>query len=342
MEQKQKNNVSKTIKDFFGNMMNALLSLVINALDWIMDPIQRKIGMKRMAYVFLLPNMVIFGIFVLFPMLVNIYYSFTGGTNLFPQDRPFVGLDNFRVLFTCDNFLDPNTCTEDLFWRAVYNTIKFVIFQVVGIVLFSLITALILNRKIVARGFFRSVYFYPVLLSPVVVALIWKWILQRDGLLNALIIGMGGERINFLLNSDWATFWVIFISIWANMGFFTLILLAGLQSIPPDLYEAGSMDGTNEWQSFQHITLPLLMPTMLVVLVLSLIRAVQVFDQVYVLTGGGPGSATLYMVQYIYNKGFSDQIHIFGLAAAASVIMAAVLMVFTLLQLYLSRKSDAV
>ena len=341
MEQKQKNNVSKTIKDFFGNMMNALLSLVINALDWIMDPIQRKIGMKRMAYVFLLPNMVIFGIFVLFPMLVNIYYSFTGGTNLFPQDRPFVGLDNFKVLFTCENFLDPNTCTEDLFWRAVYNTIKFVGFQVIGIILFSLLTALILNRKIVARGFFRSVYFYPVLLSPVVVALIWKWILQRDGLLNAMIMGLGGERINFLLNSDWATFWVIFISIWANMGFFTLILLAGLQSIPPDLYEAGSMDGTNEWQSFKHITLPLLMPTMLVVLVLSLIRAVQIFDQVYVLTGGGPGSATLYMVQYIYNKGFSDQIHIFGLAAAASVIMAAVLMVFTLLQLYLSRKSDA-
>ncbi|MBW6474245.1 MAG: sugar ABC transporter permease [Anaerolineaceae bacterium] len=342
MEQKQKINVSKTIKDFFGNVMNALLSVVINALDWIMDPIQRKIGMKRMAYVFLVPNMLIFGIFVLFPMLVNIYYSFTGGTNLFPQDRPFVGLDNFKVLFTCDNFLDPNTCTEDLFWRAVYNTIKFVIFQVVGIVLFSLITALILNRKIVARGFFRAVYFYPVLLSPVVVALIWKWILQRDGLLNAMIIGFGGERINFLLNSDWATFWVIFISIWANMGFFTLILLAGLQSIPPDLYEAGSMDGTNEWQSFLHITLPLLMPTMLVVLVLSLIRAVQVFDQVYVLTGGGPGSATLYLVQYIYNKGFSDQIHIFGLAAAASVVMAAVLMVFTLLQLYLSRKSDAV
>jgi alpha-1,4-digalacturonate transport system permease protein len=152
----------------------------------------------------------------------------------------------------------------------------------------------------------------------------------------------GGERINFLLDANWATFWVIFISIWANMGFFTLILLAGLQSIPPDLYEAGSMDGTNDWQSFWHITMPLLMPTMFVVLVLSLIRAVQVFDQIYVLTGGGPGSATLYMVQYIYNKGFSDQIHIFGLAAAASVLMAVVLMIFTLIQLYLTRKSDAV
>jgi alpha-1,4-digalacturonate transport system permease protein len=220
--------------------------------------------------------------------------------------------------------------------------LKFVVFQVGGMIILSLITALILNRKIVARGFFRSVFFYPVLLSPVVVALIWKWILQRDGLFNAVIMQFGGERINFLLDANWATFWVIFISIWANMGFFTLILLAGLQSIPPDLYEAGSMDGTNDWQSFWHITMPLLMPTMFVVLVLSLIRAVQVFDQIYVLTGGGPGSATLYMVQYIYNKGFSDQIHIFGLAAAASVLMAGVLMIFTLIQLYLTRKSDAV
>jgi alpha-1,4-digalacturonate transport system permease protein len=126
------------------------------------------------------------------------------------------------------------------------------------------------------------------------------------------------------------------------MGFFTLILLAGLQAIPPDLYEAGAMDGTSDWQNFRFITLPLLMPTMFVVLVLALIRAVQVFDQIFVLTGGGPGSATLYLVQYIYNTGFSNQIHQFGLAAAASVVMAVVLMIFTLIQLYLTRKSNAV
>jgi alpha-1,4-digalacturonate transport system permease protein len=334
--------LSTTIKDGLGAVMNAILSIFINALDWIMDPIQRKIGVKRMAYIFLLPNLLIFGIFVLFPMLLNFYYSLTGGTLLFPQDRPFVGTENFRVLLDCQNYLDPNTCAEDLFWRAIYNTLWFVLLQVGGIVVLSLITALILNRKIIARGFFRSVFFYPVLLSPVVVALIWKWILQRDGLLNAIITQLGGERIPFLLNADWATFWVVFVSIWANMGFFTLILLAGLQAIPPDLYEAGAMDGTSDWQNFRFITLPLLMPTMFVVLVLALIRAVQVFDQIFVLTGGGPGSATLYLVQYIYNTGFSNQIHQFGLAAAASVVMAVVLMIFTLIQLYLTRKSNAV
>jgi len=330
------------IIDGIGAIIMALFGMVINLFDWILEPIQRKIGVKRMAYVFLLPNMLIFGIFVLFPMLLNFYYAFTGGTKLFPEDRPFVGMENFQVLLSCQNYFDPNTCTEDLFWRSVYNTMLFVLLQVVGMVVLSLLTALVLNRKIFARGFFRSVFFYPVLLSPVVVALIWKWILQRDGLLNALIMQMGGERINFLLNSNWATFWVVFVSIWANMGFFTLILLAGLQSIPPDLYEAGSVDGASGIQGFRFITLPLLMPTMFVVLVLSLIRAVQVFDQIYVLTGGGPGSATLYLVQYIYDTGFSNQIQKFGLAAAASVVMAAVLMVFTLIQLYLTRKSDAV
>jgi len=333
--------LSKVIKDGLGSAVNAVLNLIISAFDWFMEPLQKKIGVKRMAYVFLLPNMAIFGIFVLFPMLLNFFYAFTGGTNLLLKNRPFVGVDNFQVLFDCQNFLDPNTCAEDLFWRAVYNTALFVVLQVSGIVFFSLITALILNRKIVGRGFFRSVFFYPVLLSPVVVALIWKWILQRDGLLNGIITLLGGEKVMFLLDKNWTIFWVIFISIWANMGFFTLILLAGLQSIPPDLYEAASMDGTSKWQGFRFITLPLLKPTMLVVLVLALIRAVQVFDQVYVLTGGGPGSATIYLVQYIYNKGFSDQIHLLGLASAASIVMAVVLMIFTLLQLRLNQNADA-
>ncbi len=144
-----------------------------------------------MAYIFVLPNLLIFGIFVLFPMLLNFYYSFTGGTNLFPQDRPFVGLQNFEHLFDCGNFLDPNSCLEDRFWRGVYNTVFFVIFQVGAMVSLALLTAVVLNKTVASRGFFRSVFFYPVLLSPVVVALIWKWILQRDGLLNALLAVVG-------------------------------------------------------------------------------------------------------------------------------------------------------
>ncbi len=119
-----------------------------------------------------------------------------------------------------------------IFWRGVYNTIFFVVFQVGSMVLFALITSLVLNRKIRGRGFFRSIFFYPVLLSPVVVALIWKWILQRNGVLNAGLNAMGQDSILFLLNAQWATFWVIFVSTWAQMGFYTLILLAGLQAIP--------------------------------------------------------------------------------------------------------------
>ena len=110
--------------------------MLASLLDFIPDWIQRRIGIKNMAYLFLLPNMLIFGIFVLFPMLLNIYYSFTGGTNLFPSDRPFVGLDNFQTLFDCENFLDPNSCNEDRFWRAVFNTAFFVVFQVGFMVLF--------------------------------------------------------------------------------------------------------------------------------------------------------------------------------------------------------------
>ena len=124
-------------------------------------------------------------------------------------------------------------------------------------------------------------------------ALIWKWILQENGLFNGILVNLGFDKIPFLVNADWAQFWTIMISVWAFMGFYMLIILAGLQSIPADLYEAASIDGANPWQAFSRITMPLLMPIMVVVLVLSLIRAVQVFDIVFAFTGGGPGTATL-------------------------------------------------
>jgi alpha-1,4-digalacturonate transport system permease protein len=321
------NKFMKTVTDWFNRVAAAIYDGLISMVDFIFSPLQQGIGMKRMAYVFVLPNLAIFGIFILFPMLLNFNYAFTKDPNFFLADRPWIGTQNFERLLDCKNYLEPGSCAEDLFWRSVYNTIQFVVFQVGFMVLFSLITALILNRKIKARGFFRSVFFYPVLLSPVVVALIWKWILQDSGLLNGVITSLGYPSVPFMTEPGWARFWVITISVWSNMGFYTLILLAGLQSIPTELYE--------DFQLFQKIVLPLLMPTMLVVLVLSLIRAVQVFDVVYAFTGGGPGSATLYLVQYIYSNGFSSPVKLFGLAAAASLLMAIVLIILTLAQLKL-------
>ena len=171
-----------------GQWFFTLYSVFMSALDFVFEPLQRLIGAKRMPYVFVLPNLLIFGLFVLFPMLLNFYYAFTGGVALRPENRPFVGLDNFQQLFNCQNFLNPNSCQEDLFWRGAYNTVFYVFFQVVGMILISLATAVVLNRTVAGRGFFRSVFFYPVLLSPVVVALIWKCILQRDGLFNAVLV----------------------------------------------------------------------------------------------------------------------------------------------------------
>jgi len=332
----------KSIKDVYDQISTAILNFFVSILDWIFGTLQRWIGIGGMPYVFVLPNLLIFGIFILFPMLLNFVYAFTGGTNFFPDQRPFVGTANFEQLLTCESFLDPNTCREDLFWRAIFNTGGYVVFQVALMVVVSLITAVALNRKIKARGFFRSVYFYPVLLSPIVVALIWKWILQENGLFNGIITALGGDKVPFLVDAQWARFWVVVISVWAFMGFYTLILLAGLQAIPADLYEAASIDGANNWNTFFKITLPLLMPSMVVVLVLSLIRAVQIFDVVFAFTGGGPGTATMYLVQYIYSKGFASPSRQFGIAAAASLIMAGVLIILTLIQQTLRGEEESV
>jgi alpha-1,4-digalacturonate transport system permease protein len=321
-------------------MLSFISNFFIDAMDFVFGALQRAVGLRGMPYIFVLPNLLIFGIFIVFPMLLNFVYAFTSGTEFFPDKRPWAGTANFEQLLDCTSFLDPNTCREDLFWRAIFNTATYVIFQVGLMVLLSLITALLLNRKIRGRGFFRSVFFYPVLLSPIVVALIWKWILQENGLINGIITALGYDKAPFLVDSTWAQFWVIMISVWAFMGFYTLILLAGLQGIPSDLYEAADMDGANAWQAFYGITLPLLMPSLVVVLMLSLIRAVQIFDLVFAFTGGGPGTATVYMVQYIYSKGFSSPSKQFGLAASASLLMAGVLVVLTLVQLLFRREEE--
>ncbi len=326
-------------------LLERILNPITNGLTGILDVIfgnlQKLIGPTNMAYVFVLPNLLIFGVFILFPMLLNFWYAFTGGVEFQPQNRPFVGMRNFQQLFECESFLDPNSCREDIFWRGAYNTAGYVIVQVVLLVAISLITAVILNRDLRGRGFFRSVFFYPVLLSPIVVALIWKWILQENGLFNGMLTGMGFDRIPFLTNATWARFWVVIMSVWAYMGFYTLILLAGLQAIPAQLYEAAQIDGATDWQQFRRITIPLLRPTLLVVMVLALIRAVQVFDIIFAFTRGGPGTATLSLVQYIYEIGFASPSRRFGIASTASIVMALVLVIATLIQLRINRNADA-
>ena len=302
---------------------------------------QRWLGLSRLGWLFVAPNLIVFGLFTFLPILINLWYAVTGGVQLMPAERPFTGAENFQILYECRDYLDISTCRKDVFWRAMSNTLKFSLVQVTLMVGLSLVTALVLNRKIIGRGFWRGVFFYPVLLSPVVVALIWKWLLQSQGVFNAVLVAQGAQAVEWLTNSSWAFFWTIFVSIWAHMGFYTLILLAGLQAIPRDLYEAAEMDRASHWRTLTRITLPLLMPNLIVVLVLAMIRAVQIFDEVFILTGGGPGSATTFIVQFIYQTGFAEQIHLYGLAAAASLSLALLLIVLTLIQLKLTRASEA-
>jgi ABC-type sugar transport system permease subunit len=380
-------------------------------LDGPFRALQNHIGAHRMAYVFLLPNLIVFGLFSFWPMILNFYIAFTGGQSVILAERPFVGLENFRELLNCPSYLDPRTCPVAgfSFWTGIWNTLFFAIVQVPIMIVVALVTAIILNRDIRARGFWRAVYFYPVMLSPVVIAVIWDWVLKRRGILNALLedgtngwnwfVGSGwlhwtvliaflafcllatpsiaarlyGSRrrrspvalaaalaailtlsyinpvyltlpdyrpINWLIDarSGWPMFWVIFVYTWGHLGFYMLILLAGLQAIPRDLYEAAEMDGTPKSRAFWRITLPLLMPTMIVVLVLSLIRAFQVFDEAYVLTGGGPGQATKMIIQHVYESAFIGDAKRYGIAAASSVLVAGILLILTLVQLTATKK----
>ncbi len=280
-------------------------------------------------YLFLAPNLLVFVIFIIIPAIYNFYLSLFKTS--FDKPPEFVGLDNFIYLFQRDDF----------FWRALSNLIIFVIGDVGLILILSLGIALLLNEDIRWRGFFRSVFFYPVLLSPVVVALIWRWFLNTQyGLLNNLLRAVGIPPQPWLLRPDLAMLWVILVHVWATVGFFALILLAGLQAIPPVLYEAALVDGATRWRSFWHITLPLLAPTIFVVFILSMIRSFEVFDHIYALTGGGPGTATMMIVQYIYRTGF--EMNQFGLASAASLVLFIIIFSLTLLQYWLGRLREAV
>ncbi len=323
------------------SVSSSVLGFCFNLFEPVFRLGQKWLGVSRLGWLFVGPNLVVIGIFTFLPILINLIYAVTGGVNLLPTQRPFTGMENFGVLLECRDYSELQSCRTDVFLRSIFNTVKFSLIQVVLMLFFSLVTALVLNRKIIGRGFWRGVFFYPVLLSPVVVALIWKWLLQSQGVFNAGLVAIGSQPMDWLLDSHWAFFWVVVVSIWAHMGFYTLILLAGLQAIPKDVYEAAEMDAASPRRVLWRITLPLLMPNLIVALVLVMIRAVQTFDEVFVLTGGGPGSATTFIVQYIYLTGFAEQIHLYGLAAAASLILAIGLMALTLLQLRLSKAGDA-
>ena len=282
---------------------------------------------RIMPYLFILPNMLIFGVFTIYPAIngfnLSLYSSKNGRT------FQWVGFRNFERIVT-----------DNEFWQALGNTLIFVAGFVALSTVFSIIVAVLLESQKRGRSFFRAVFFVPVLLSPVVVGLLWHWMLQRQGgLLNEAIGAVGMSPVPWLAESGLAMVCVVAVGIWTHFGFYTMIVLAGLQSIDGNLYQAADLDGAGGWQKFHLVTLPLLTPTSLVVLILSTISGFQAFDFIYNFTGGGPVGGTTLMVQYIYEKAFGASPH-YGLAAAGSVILFVIVLALTLVNWLIGRKNE--
>lgn len=286
---------------------------------------------RRVApYLFLLPNLVAIGLFSIWPMLDGFKESFFSAVQGEPSH--FIGLHNYSVLVS-----------DAQFWGAVRNTLEFVVGFVVATLVLATVLALLLNAQRWGRGLFRAVVYVPVLISPIAVGFLWSWLLQPDsGVIDALLGKAGLPQPQWLVSPHLAMLSAIFVWLWANIGFYSLIVLGGLQGIDPALYEAARVDGASELRQIWHIMLPSLRPTLVVVSVVSTITGFQAFDFLWTLTGGGPVGATTLIVQYIYTHAFIPPIN-FGMATAASTLLFGILLVLTLINLLLgrSRKGEA-
>lgn len=284
-------------------------------------------GLRLAPYLFLLPNMVVFGVFTIFPAINGVNISLYES----PNGRVFrwVGTGNYTKILSSEQF-----------WQVARQTVIYAISYVLISLVLATIAAVLVNQQKRGQAFFRSALFVPVLVSPVVVGLVFNWILQREGgLLNNFLGIFGTPQIPWIVDKNWAMVSIIMVGVWTQLGFYMLILLAGLQSIDPTLYEAATTDGASGWQQFWGITIPLLRPSMLVVLILGTIHGFQAFDFIYTLTGGGPAGATMLIVQYIYKNGFESPIR-YGTAAAGGVILFGVVFTLTLINWVLTRGKD--
>lgn len=295
-----------------------------------------KITSRRFApYLFLLPNMIVFGLFTIWPAINGFRISFYDSNN--GRRFEYVGLENFERILDDERFSDLSLSGTGV----VRNTLIFVVLYVIVVTILSTILALMLDAQRRGSGALRAAYFLPVVISPVVVGVVWGWMFtRRGGIVNALLDDVGIEPQRWLLDKKLAMAVIIAAAVWTHIGFYAMILLAGLKSIPAHLYEAARIDGASTWQRIRQITLPLLRPTTMVVVVLSTIAGFQAFDYVYTLTGGGPVGGTTLIVQYIYERAFQSPIQ-YGLASAAGLMFFLVVFTATLLNYFVGRRKEA-
>lgn len=283
------------------------------------------------AWAFLAPALLLITVFFFLPVLAALLLSFTDFDiyALGDLDRlRFVGFANYV-----------NLLQSPLFWTALGNTFYFVAIGGPLSVAVSLGAALLVNSRLTRfPGFFRAAFFLPVITTLVAVAVVWRYLYHpRYGLLNYGLSLLGIQPVDWLGDPAWAMPAIILMAVWKNFGFNMIIFIAGLQNIPPTLYEAAQIDGASAWRQFRHITLPLLGPTFLFVALMTMIGYFQVFAEPYVMTQGGPANRTLSVVLLMYEEGF--RWWNMGYASAAAFVLFALILAATLLQLKLRRKN---
>jgi multiple sugar transport system permease protein len=274
------------------------------------------------AGIFLAPALVLLGIFLVFPIIYLGYLSFTGGS-FTRSGVHWVGMNNYIRLF-----LTPD------FWQVIVNTLYFTIGTVIPSIVIPLGLAVLLNQSLPLTGLLRTIYFIPSIVSLVAAGLGFRWIFQTDGAMNGLLANFGIDKIAWLSDPIWAMPVIILLSVWKQIGFNLVVFLAGLQTIPVSRYEAAELDGANGWQQFLYITLPGIQPTLIFAGITTAIFTLKSFEQVYIITGGGPLNSTNLLVYYIYDRAFAQ--FDFGYAAAAAMVLLAFTSILVYFQLQTS------
>ncbi|MDV4154822.1 MULTISPECIES: carbohydrate ABC transporter permease [Rhizobium] len=282
------------------------------------------------ALILLVPALAIYAVFALYPMLNVVILSFQKWNGLDPN-RQFVGLANYSAIFTKD----------PVFWVAFRNTVIWTLMSLIFPPMIGLLLALSLNQKIFGRNGLRAIFYLPVIIAPIAVATMWKWMYDPFfGLFSQLLTswGMQGWINDWLGNRDIALYSVFVAYLWQTVGFSMVLFLAGLQNVSQTLVEAARIDGAGRWAVFKHVTLPALRPTITIVLVLSVISSLKAFDIVYGLTGGGPAQSTQMLALWAFTQAM--QIFDFGRGAAISVVLLLITMAVVIPYLRWTQKHE--
>jgi multiple sugar transport system permease protein len=276
------------------------------------------------AYLMLLPALIGLVFLTAGPVIGSFFISFTNWEIV--RAPHWIGLSNYKELYA-----------TELFWKVLKNTLLYTLLSVPACVVFSFVLAILVNMKVKGMMWFRAIYFWPVVSSMTAIAIAWTWLYNPDtGLINYLLSFIHVRGPAWLKSTEWAMISLAIVSVWKSVGYYMVIFLAGLQSIPPDLYEASKIDGANRWHQLRHITIPLVSPTTFFVLVMAVIGSFQIFDQTVIMTKGGPAYSTLTLSFYIYENAF--EWYRMGFAAAMAYVLFIIVFVFTFIQLRLQNR----